>query len=112
LRWLGYCGGCFIYVRRDAFEQVDGFDESLFAGEEVQLMKALQQVGRVTVVREPVITSGRKVRRFSLSTLMRLMFRIVFRGRPAVSKREGLEVWYDGVREPFAAHERPAPHNG
>ena len=36
-RQLRITGGCFLFCRRDAFEAVGGFDEALFAAEEIRL---------------------------------------------------------------------------
>ena len=37
---LKWAAGCFIYARRPAFETVGGFDETLYAGEEIVLPQA------------------------------------------------------------------------
>ncbi len=61
-------GGCFLYCTREAFDAVGGFDESLFASEELTMSSALQRFGgrrRFVIIRTPVITSGRKLRVYS-----------------------------------------------
>jgi glycosyltransferase involved in cell wall biosynthesis len=91
--------GCFVYCRREAFEAVGGFDERFYASEEVWISKALKQHGKFVMVREPVITSGRKIRMHGLLGLLWTSLRILSQGMGAVQRREGLEVWYDGRRE-------------
>ena len=46
MRWFRLAAGCFVFVRRDAFDAVGGFDERHFAGEEVMLSWALRRHGR------------------------------------------------------------------
>ena len=107
--WLVYrlriAGGCFIFVRRAAFDAAGGFDERYFASEEIHLGQALKKIGRFTLVTAPVLSSGRKLRLFSGWQLLRHGLRFAARGWPALRHREGLEFWYDGRRE--AADLRP-----
>lgn len=91
--------GCFIFCTRRAFEAVGGFDERYFASEEVWISRALKRHGRFVMVREPVITSGRKIRMHGLARLLWRSLGIVARGPRAVQRRQGLELWYDGRRE-------------
>ncbi|MDQ6628985.1 MAG: glycosyltransferase, partial [Pseudomonadota bacterium] len=64
-RRLRITGGCFLFCSRSAFEAVGGFDETLFAAEEIALCRALQRQGRFVILRESVLTSGRKLRTYS-----------------------------------------------
>lgn len=99
-RMLGMATGCFIYATRPAFDAVGGFDESLFASEEVAFSKAMKKQGRFVVLRERVTTSGRKVRQFSPWQLFGVILRQAYRGpRKAWRQREGLDVWYNAPRE-------------
>ena len=89
-----------MYATRQAFEAVGGFDERYFAGEEVWISQALKSQGRFVVVRQPVVTSARKLRMYSGGQLFWLLFKCAIGGSKMVKKREGLELWYDGRREP------------
>ncbi|MDQ6623960.1 MAG: glycosyltransferase [Verrucomicrobiota bacterium] len=91
--------GAFIFTRRDLFEAVGGFDEQYFAGEEVYLTLALKKHGRFKILREPIVTSARKIRMHSPRFVLAQSFFIIFGGRRALRKREKLELWYDGKRE-------------
>lgn len=97
-RLLKYAGGCFIFCRREAFEQAGGFDERYFASEEIWFSKALKRQGRFIVPRESVTTSGRKLRQNSTRRILWTLFRLAILGPKAVQRREGLEIWYDGRR--------------
>lgn len=102
-RVLRLAGGCFVFCRREVFEAAGGWDEKFFVGEEIHLVRALKRYGRFVVIREPVITSGRKLRTYSLRELLATLFRIARRGRSAGMSREGTEMWYGARRE-----DRPA----
>ena len=61
--------GCFLFCTREAFDAVCGFDERLFAAEEGAMSRALARHGRFVVLREFVVTSGRKLRAYSARDL-------------------------------------------
>lgn len=98
---LGHAGGCFLFTRREAFETVGGFDEHYYATEEMHLSKALKRLGPFVLVREPVITSGRKFRVFSPWAFIKLAARFITRGGlRTLQRRDGLDMWYEAPREP------------
>ncbi len=94
--------GAFIFTRRTSFEAVGGFDEQYFAGEEVYLTLALKKLGRFVILRDPIVTSARKVRMHGAKVVLSQSFFIVFGGKRALRKREKLDLWYDGKRESAA----------
>jgi glycosyltransferase involved in cell wall biosynthesis len=91
--------GCFVFCRRSAFEAVGGFDEQLYASEEVYLSRALKRRGRFVVLRESVITSGRKLRTYTGTEVFRQFAHFALRGPASLRRREGLGLWYDERRE-------------
>jgi GT2 family glycosyltransferase len=99
-RALRMCGGCFFFCTRDAFDAAGGWDESLFAGEEVFLARALNGHGKFILLRERVVTSGRKARAYSGAELMGTLVRVSILGRRGVMRREGLELWYERRPDP------------
>jgi glycosyltransferase involved in cell wall biosynthesis len=99
MRITRWAAGCFLFVRREAFEAVGGFDERYFATEELVLSRALKRRGRMVIVAEPVVTSGRKMRLYHPGDIPRLTWRYVARGRSFLQRRENLHLWYDGRRE-------------
>jgi glycosyltransferase involved in cell wall biosynthesis len=103
MRWAA---GCFLFASRDAFAAAGGFDERLFATEEIALSRALKRQGRVVMLPQVVRTSARKIRTYSGWEILRLSVR--FGLRPwLVRRREELELWY-GPRRPDAAGEKEA----
>lgn len=95
----GFGAGAFLFARRTAFEEAGGFDEQYFAGEEVYLSLALRKRGRFKILREPVITSARKLRLHRPGVLLGQTFFILLGGRRALRTRKKLALWYDGKRE-------------
>ena len=95
--------GCYIFMRRDAFEAIGGFDERWFAGEEYWMSKALRARGRFAFLREEVVSSARKQRAGAgVGMLLRLLGLTVlfFAGyRKPLQSRRHLGFWYDGTRE-------------
>ncbi len=101
--FTGGASGAYLFVRRDAFEAVGGFDEALFAGEEADICMRLRRVGRHAWVRSPVVTSGRKLRAYSAGELMGALGGLATRGRRGVMSRDGLDLWY-APRRPDPSH--------
>jgi glycosyltransferase involved in cell wall biosynthesis len=103
---LAYCGlggnaaGCFLYARRADFDAVGGFDERLFASEEVHLSAALRKRGPFMVVRPPVVTSGRKMRLLSPRRILAQVRTNARLGEAVWGRREAMDLWYgEGLRE-------------
>jgi glycosyltransferase involved in cell wall biosynthesis len=98
MRTMSWAAGCFLFVRRDAFEAVGGFDERYYATEELVLSAALKRRGRMVIVDSKVLTSGRKARTHGPGELWRFSWAFLTRGRKILKGREGLHFWYDGRR--------------
>jgi glycosyltransferase involved in cell wall biosynthesis len=90
--------GCFLFCTHRTFLTVGGFNEAYYCAEEVVLSRALGQQGRFVILRESVTTSARKFRTYSTRELLASLFRIARRGRKAMQRREGLELWYGARR--------------
>lgn len=93
-RRTGIAPGCFLFCTRAAFDAVGGFDERYYAGEDVALSRALARRGRFVILREPVHTSDRKLRSFSKREHLRLLLRLLRRGRGMLRSRDALDFWY------------------
>src|SRR5205809_5260924 len=100
---LNLGAGAFLFTTRRNFDSIGGFDEQYFAGEEVYFSIALKKLGGFKVLREPVVTSGRKLRMYSARQVLVRSFWIVIGGPTAARSRDKLDVWYDGKREKRAA---------
>jgi glycosyltransferase involved in cell wall biosynthesis len=97
LRIARWAAGCFLFVRSDVFRAVGGFDERYFASEEIHLSRAVKKHGRFAILRESVITSGRKGRLFTGRQFAWQFVRALWPG--TLKRRDRLEVWYGGQRE-------------
>jgi glycosyltransferase involved in cell wall biosynthesis len=91
--------GAFLFTTRKNFRAAGGFDEQFFAGEEVFFTKALKRLGTFRLLREPIITSGRKLRMHSARYVLGQSFALLVGGKRAVRSRDKLDIWYDGKRE-------------
>ncbi|MEX2219276.1 MAG: glycosyltransferase [Phycisphaerales bacterium] len=92
-------GGCFLFCTRAAFDASGGFDETLYATEEVWFCRNIRRrAGRFVILRETVITSARKLRAYSARELLGLLARCAVRpGR--IRQREHLGLWYGPRRD-------------
>jgi glycosyltransferase involved in cell wall biosynthesis len=100
---LNLGAGAFLFTTRRNFDAIGGFDEQYFVGEEVYFSLALKKVGRFKVLREPILTSGRKLRMYSMRHVLGRTFSIIIGGPQSARSRDKLDVWYDGKREKHTA---------
>ena len=100
---LNLGAGAFLFTTRRNFDLIGEFDEQYFAGEEVYFSLELKKLGGFKVLREPVITSGRKLRMHPAKDFLRKFFGVIFRGSRGVRSRAKLSLWYDGKRETHPA---------
>ena len=96
---LNLGAGAFLFTTRRNFDVVGGFDEQYFAGEEVYFSLELKKLGGFKVLREPVVTSARKLRMYPAKDFLRKFFGVIVRGPRGVRSRAKLSLWYDGKRE-------------
>lgn len=103
-RWRRLLAGSFIFVEAEAFRQVGGFSQELFAGEELDLSLRLQRLARATgreiviLHRHPLLTSARKARLYSWSEHLRFLLRAALDRKATLASREACGLWYDGRR--------------
>ena len=96
---LNLGAGAFLFTTRRNFDSIGGFDEQYFAGEEVYFTIALKKLGRFKVLREPVVTSARKLRMYPAKQFLGDFFGAIIAGPRGVRSRANLRLWYDGKRE-------------
>jgi glycosyltransferase involved in cell wall biosynthesis len=100
-RWAA---GALVVCRRDAFQDVGGFDQELYALDEIRLSKQLKQWGRrrglhfSILTRHPLETSSRKVSLYSGREIAAQIVRIFFLPKRTLQDKKHLSVWYDGRR--------------
>lgn len=69
-RRLRLAAGCFVYCRRDAFEDIGGFSLVVYASEEIWLSRAMKRWGKgrgqqfCIIDEHPAVSSGRKLEWF------------------------------------------------
>jgi glycosyltransferase involved in cell wall biosynthesis len=97
-RILGISAGM-VFATREAFDAVGGFDESVYASEDLRFVLALREYARkcgkkfANLSDVSIITSIRKYRRARLGDLW-AMPRYIF-DRKAVEERRNCGLWYD-----------------
>jgi glycosyltransferase involved in cell wall biosynthesis len=103
-RWTKWAAGAFIFCEAGAFRKIGGFNQELFASEELDLSKRLKKLARasgkkmVILTRHPLLTSARKMHLYSLGEMARLFKNAVLRPRQTLTSREACGPWYDGRR--------------
>lgn len=98
-RAAGLAAGCFLFCTRKAFVAAGGFDEAFYGAEELVMSRALKRHGRFVVLRQAVLTSGRKLRTHSVREMLAVLARLALRGPGAVKQRQGMDLWYAERRE-------------
>ena len=94
-----YAAGCLVFVRRDVFEKIGGFNEEYFAAEEMYLSREIKRRGKFRIVRNPVVTSARKMRTYGYWELIGIVFSALLSGPWSWKSKSGLGVLYDARRE-------------
>lgn len=100
-RWAA---GALVVCRRDAFQDIGGFDQDLYALDEIRLSKQLKRWGRqrslefTILTGHPLETSSRKVSLYSGREIAVLIFRIFILPKSTLQDKKHLSVWYDGRR--------------
>ena len=100
---LNLGAGAFLFTTRRNFKETGGFDEQYFVGEEVFFSLAIRKLGRFKVLREPILTSGRKLRMYPAKQVLRDFLGVIVAGPRGARSRAKLRLWYDGKREKHPA---------
>jgi glycosyltransferase involved in cell wall biosynthesis len=103
-RTARWAAGSFIFCEAQAFREVGGFSQELYAGEEIDLFRRLKRLARrqrrrvVILHRHPLQTSGRKTLLYTKRELFVFMLKtLAFAGR-TLRDRKACYAWYDGRR--------------
>jgi glycosyltransferase involved in cell wall biosynthesis len=100
-RWAA---GALVVCRRDSFIDVGGFDQELYAADEVTLSQKLKKWGRerglqfVILTKHPLESSSRKIRLYSGREILGQILRVLLSPRRTLQDKKLLSVWYDGRR--------------
>lgn len=99
-----WAAGSFFVCRADAFRELGGFSDKLFAAEEVELSRRLKKLARnqglrfTVLTANPVKTSNRKIDLYSGWEMFRQFGRLILRPRKSLKDKKKLNIWYDGRR--------------
>ncbi len=97
------CGG-YLFCLAEAFRDVGGFDEALYAAEDVELSWRLRRwgarrgLGFRILTRSPLHTSLRKLELYAPGELAMMALRALLRPHRMLKERRFLDAWYDGRR--------------
>lgn len=101
----GWAAGSFIFVKTEAFRAVGGFNQALYASEEIDLSQRLNRLARQRrlprlriLTRHPLLTSGRKARLYTPWEGLRFMLKTAFSFGRTLNRRDACPIWYDGRR--------------
>jgi glycosyltransferase involved in cell wall biosynthesis len=100
-RWAA---GSFIFCERGAFAELGGFDEELYASEELELFGRLKTLARrrgrqiVILHRHPLRTSERKLRLYRRGELLGFLGKFLLHPRRTLRSPIDSKPWYDGRR--------------
>ncbi len=101
---LRYMAGSFIFCEAAAFREVGGFNQELYASEEIDLSRKLKRLARrrrrrIVILRgHPLVTSARKLHLYSRRDYARFILRTVLTFKGSLRRREDCVPWYDGRR--------------
>lgn len=101
-RTFRLAAGSYVFARRDAWADTGGFNEDVYAGEEIGFSRALKKWGRQRglsfhVIERPVPSSARKIRQFSMRQTMWQMAICAWPGN--LGRRDRLHFWYERREE-------------
>lgn len=104
-RCAHWAAGSFVFVEAEAFRAVGGFNQTLYASEEIDLSQRLNRLARQRqlkplriLTRHPILTSGRKAHLYTPWEHARFMLKAAFSLGRSLSDRDACPIWYDGRR--------------
>ncbi len=100
-RWAS---GALVVCRTDAFREVGGFNQDMFAAEEIDLSQLLKKWGRkrnlkfTILTRHPLVTSSRKVQLYTGREVADQILQVLLSPRRTLQDKKKLPIWYNGRR--------------
>lgn len=101
MRWAS---GALVVCRSDAFHEVGGFNQELYAADEINLSHLLKRWGRkrglkfTILTKHPLETSARKLQLYTASEIAKQFLYVLLSPRGALKNKKKLPIWYDGRR--------------
>ena len=99
-----WAAGSFIFCEAAAFRELGGFDEKLYAGEEIDFSRRAKRLARrrgreVAILhRHPLLTSNRKAHLYTVRELVLFSLKVTLTGGRALRSKDDCYAWYDGRR--------------
>src|ERR1043166_1414320 len=99
-----WMAGSFIFCETAAFRKLRGFNQELFASEELELSQRLNMLARkqkkkiVILHQHPLLTSARKVQLYTFREHVWFLTKTLFTWGGTLKRREACHTWYDGRR--------------
>jgi glycosyltransferase involved in cell wall biosynthesis len=103
-RLARWAAGSFIFCEAAAFREAGGFNEALYASEELDLFRRLKRLARARgrtieiLHRHPLRTSERKLRLYTPGEFLAFLAKTALTGGRTLRTRDDCKVWYDGRR--------------
>ena len=103
-RSLSWVAGSFIFCEAAAFRKIGGFNNELFASEELDLSKRLKPLAKergkkiIILHRHPLVTSPRKLHLYTAREHLFFLVKTVMSWGRTLNSREQCYTWYDGRR--------------
>ncbi len=103
-RFARIAAGSFIFCRREAFQAVGGYDESLYASEEIRFSRLIKKWGKsyglefVILDKSPALTSARKLNWYSGPQILGWIALMILMPL-AVRSRKLCSFWYKRPKE-------------
>lgn len=103
-RSLHWAAGAFVYCRRDVFIAAGGFNEELYASEELELSGRLKRMAHAEgrefriLHRHPLRTSARKLHLYGWTGMLRVFGRFLLHPHRMLRSAKDCSPWYDGRR--------------
>jgi glycosyltransferase involved in cell wall biosynthesis len=100
-RWAA---GSFIFCEAQAFRELGGFSQELYAGEEIDFSRRLKRLARrrgrevVILHRHPLRSSDRKAHLYTIGEYFAFLLKLLFLGGRTLKDRKACYPWYDGRR--------------
>jgi glycosyltransferase involved in cell wall biosynthesis len=100
-RWAA---GSFIFCEAQAFRELGGFSQELYAGEEIDFSRRLKRLARqrgrevVILHRHPLRSSDRKAHLYTSREYFAFLLKLLFLGGRTMKDRKACYPWYDGRR--------------
>lgn len=100
-RWAS---GALVVCRADAFRDVGGFNQELYAADEIDLSQHLKKWGKQRglkfsiLTNHPLETSSRKLQLYSGWEIANQFIHLLLSPRKALQDKKKLPIWYNGRR--------------